>query len=135
MEIISGDAQSIFESFSETIGDLCDVIDNGDSTEINFAKLVSSIKNTMSDLGPLNPLFNSHLKLLRENLIPKVLGNWDDLSEVRKCQFGEMGIFFLCKLHLFANFATVYIVLIQWFCQTVMSLCLLLTQSSLVLHD
>lgn len=27
--------------------DLCEVINNGDSTEINFAKLVSPIKTTM----------------------------------------------------------------------------------------
>ena len=99
MEIVIGDAQSVFESCSEAIANLCDVIDNGDSTEINFAKLVSSIKNTMSDLGPLNPLFNSHLKLLRENLIPKVLGNWDDLSEVMKSQLGEMGEFFVSYIY------------------------------------
>ena len=46
-EIVSGDGQSIFELFSEALAYLCGVIDNGDS-EINFAKLVSSIKNTMS---------------------------------------------------------------------------------------
>ena len=74
-EIVSGNAQSIFESFSEAIADLCDVIDNGDSTEINFAKLAPSINNTMSDLGTVNPLFNSQSKFLRENLVSKVLGN------------------------------------------------------------
>ena len=37
---------------------------------LSFAKLVPSIKNAMSDLGPVN-----QLKLLRENLIPKVLEN------------------------------------------------------------
>ena len=67
-EIISGDGQSIFELFSEALADLCGVIDNGDSTEINFVKLVSSIKNTMSDLGPVNPLFNGQLKSLREGI-------------------------------------------------------------------
>ena len=67
-EIVSGDGQSIFELFSEALAYLCGAIDNGDSTEINFAKLVSSIKNTMSDLGPVNPLFNSQLKSLREGI-------------------------------------------------------------------
>ena len=38
-EILSGDAQSIFESVSEPVADLCDVIDNDDNTKINFAKL------------------------------------------------------------------------------------------------
>ena len=49
----------------------------------------------MSDLRPANPWLSSELKSLRENLIPNVLGNWDDLSEVRKSQLGEMGNFFL----------------------------------------
>lgn len=52
-----------------------DVIDNGGSATINFAELVSAIKNIVSDLGPVNPLLNSQLKSLREYLIQKVLGN------------------------------------------------------------
>lgn len=52
-----------------------DVIDNGGSATINFAELVSTIKNIVSDLGPVNPLLNSQLKSLREYLIQKVLGN------------------------------------------------------------
>ena len=52
-----------------------DVIDNGGSATINFAELVSTIQNIVSDLGPVNPLLNSQLKSLREYLILKVLGN------------------------------------------------------------
>ena len=47
--------------------------------DINFAKVFSPIKNTMSDLGPVNSLFNSQLKLLKEiGLIYQNLGrvNW-----------------------------------------------------------
>lgn len=52
-----------------------DVIDHGGSATINVAELVSTIKNIVSDLGPVNPLLNSQLKSLREYLIEKVLGN------------------------------------------------------------
>ena len=70
----------------------------GDS-EINFAKVVSSIKNTMSDLGPVNSLFNSQLKLLKKHLIPKILGNWVDLSEFGKSQLDEMGNFLVSFIY------------------------------------
>ena len=46
----------------EAIAYLCDVIDNGDSSESNFVKLVSSIKNTMSELKSVNPFYNSQLR-------------------------------------------------------------------------
>ena len=49
----------------------------------------------MFDLGRVNPLLSSQLKLQRENLILNVLGNWDDLSEVRKSQLGEIRNSFL----------------------------------------
>ena len=112
-------------------------MDNGNSTEVNIAKLLSSIENTMSDLDPVNPFFNSQLKSARENVIPKALGNWDDLSEVSKSQLGKMGNCF-CKLHLQTiilpqRLTKFYIILSKWFCGTVMSLCLLSTKSSLLL--
>ena len=66
-----GDVQSIFKSLSEAIADLFNVIDNGDSAKINFAKLVLSIKNTMPGLGPVSPLFNSQLKSLKENWVQR----------------------------------------------------------------
>ena len=66
-----GDVQSIFKSLSEAIADLFNVIDNGDSAKINFAKLVLSIKNTMPGLGLVSPLFNSQLKSLRENWVQR----------------------------------------------------------------
>ena len=34
-KIVRGDSQSVFESFSETITDFCDVINNGDSDSVN----------------------------------------------------------------------------------------------------
>ena len=59
----------------------------------------------MSDLGPVNPLFNTELKVLRETLLPKAIDNWEQLSDSDKAGFAEMGNFF-CKLHLLANFAS-----------------------------
>ena len=71
----SEDAQTTFDSLAITIADLFDVTDYGGSTEINLVKIVSPIKNTMSDMGGVNLMLKCQLNSLRENVIPKVLGN------------------------------------------------------------
>ena len=58
----------------------------------------------MSDLGPVNPLFNAKLKAVREELLPKVISDWHNLDEAER-KMGDMGNFF-CKLHLLSNFAS-----------------------------
>ena len=93
-----------YSVFSETLDDICDVMCNKDK-EHNFANLVGSIKNTMSDLGPVNPLFNRQLQSLREKLLPKVIENWENLDHMQRNDFIDMGNYF-CKLHLLVNFAT-----------------------------
>ena len=77
---------------------------NGDK-EKDFAKLITSITNTMSDMGPVNPLFNKKLQAFRENLLPTVIDKWDNLTQEEKDSFIQMGNFF-CKLHLLTNFVT-----------------------------
>ena len=101
-EVSDSDATAVLQNFMDTIGDICDVID-GDH-ENNLHKLVVSIKNTMSDLGPVNPLFNAKLKAVREELLPKVIDNWEYLDQETQSEMGDMGNFF-CKLHLLSNFA------------------------------
>ena len=59
----------------------------------------------MSDLGSVNPLFNSKFKEMRELLLPKVIEHWDSLTIEQKNEFKDMSNFF-CKLHLLANSAT-----------------------------
>ena len=59
----------------------------------------------MSDLGPVNPLFNAKLKAVREELLPKVISDWHNLDEAERKEMGDMGNFF-CKLHLLSNFAS-----------------------------
>ena len=103
-EIYGGDAASTLQSFTESIDDLCMAIDSKDN-ETDFAKLISSIKTTMSDLGPVNPVFNCKLKLLREQLLPKVVENWDMLAKDEKSEMSDMANYY-CKLHLLANFAS-----------------------------
>ena len=59
----------------------------------------------MSDLGPVNPVLNCQVKALREELLPKIVDNWDGLSPTQRNDLAGMGNFY-CKLHVLANFAT-----------------------------
>ena len=62
-------------------------------------------KNHNVDLGPVNPVFNCKLKLLREQLLPKVVENWDMLAKDQKSEMSDMANYY-CKLHLLAHFAS-----------------------------
>ena len=103
IEVADADAETVLKTFIQTIDDLTDVID-GDK-EKDLASLVTSIKNTMSDMGPVCPLFNTKLETFREHLLPKVIEKWSDLDDDQRSKFIEMGHYF-CKLHLLVNFAT-----------------------------
>ena len=49
-EMAGGDAASTLQCLTETIDDICDVLDESDK-EFNYSKLICSFKTTMSDLG------------------------------------------------------------------------------------
>ncbi|XP_065679669.1 uncharacterized protein LOC136094052 [Hydra vulgaris] len=103
-ELASGDAGSTLSSLTETLDNICDVLDTKDK-EKDLAKLICSFKTTMLDLGSVNPLFNSKFKEMRELLLPKVIEHWDYLTIKQKNDFKDMSNVF-CKLHLLTNFAT-----------------------------
>nr|XP_047132372.1 uncharacterized protein LOC124811137 [Hydra vulgaris] len=105
-EVVGKDAATVLQNFTNIVDGICDVVSNSATEkEINFAKLITSIKSTMSYLSSVNPLFNSQLKTLREKLLPIAISNWDFLSSNVKDNMKDMSNFF-CKLHLLANFAS-----------------------------
>ena len=95
-EVVDSDAESLLNKFCDVIGDISDVM-QGDKNK-NLSELVASIKNTMSDRASVNPLFQSKLKVYREQLLPNVIQNWDTLNQLEQTQMKEMGNFF-CSLH------------------------------------
>ncbi|KAJ8375537.1 hypothetical protein SKAU_G00061170 [Synaphobranchus kaupii] len=96
-----GDTEATLDSFMFRIKELAAAIKEGTTRE-NIAKLITSVKTTMSDQGPINPGFNRGLRMLREDLLPVAIENWDNLSEENKTQFGSMSHFY-CKMHLIVN--------------------------------
>ncbi len=94
------------DAFKTTINDIVDAVSSSsDDKDGNVANLVASFKNTMGDQGPTNPQFNAQLKEYREQLLPKVVDNWEQLTGTSRDAMIHMGYFF-CKMHILVNFAT-----------------------------
>ena len=93
-----GDAASVLKEFTSITDGICYAMSNTTSKDVNFAKLIESIKTTMSDQGPINPLFNVQLKILRESVLPTAIENWETFEATKKEELKEMSNYF-CKLH------------------------------------
>lgn len=96
-----GDTETTFESFMYRVKELAGCIKEG-TTEDKIARLIVSLKSTMSDQGPINPSFNRELQSVREDLLPVAIKNWDNLSDLTKSQLSAMSNFY-CKMHLIVN--------------------------------
>ena len=105
-EVGAADTDTLMDAFTSTVEEITAAVsDSTAEKQTKIAELISSLKNTMGDQGPTNPQFNSQVQTLRETLLPKVVENWDTLSEENQKEIANMGNFF-CKMHLLANFAT-----------------------------
>ena len=105
-EVGCADSDTMLQSFKSLVQDLADSCSQHEvQRDVKVAKLVTSITNTMSDQGSINPIFNSALSEMRGNLLPSVLDNWHNLDEATQEHLRSMGHFF-CKMHLLVNFAT-----------------------------
>ena len=83
-------AQSLFDSrhvFSGSAQDTLDTLKDIDSVHsalgksVASARIVSSLKNTMSDRHAAEKLFNTMLQDYRVEVLPKIAENWKDLAE------------------------------------------------------
>ncbi len=103
LEMSSGTAESLVEAITEkltAIASSMQSIDAKDTTE----KLVSSIKNTLSDKTNVNPAFNTLFENLHKEVLPKYCEKWDLMNAEEQKNVLEMGHFF-CRIHLLVNFA------------------------------
>ncbi|KAJ8353653.1 hypothetical protein SKAU_G00212200 [Synaphobranchus kaupii] len=88
-----GDTESTMESFMHRIKELAGVIKEG-TTEENLARLIVSLKTTMSDQGPVNPSFNRELQAVRADLLPVAIENWESLDDATKSELSSMSNFY-----------------------------------------
>lgn len=81
------------------------MLDEGNDRLSCVDQLITSVKSTMSDKGPINPCFNKQLKTLREQLLPNVIDKWETFDEQLKNSLSDM-CNFVCKMHLLPIMAT-----------------------------
>ena len=86
-EVASGSAQSMLDKVKEILDDLSASAStsNGKDTQ---TEIVTQIKSTMSDRASTEMFFNELLANYREEILPLVVKNWEELSQKEKesCQ-------------------------------------------------
>ena len=106
-EMAGGDTATTMQAFLQTLDEISETfsdVSDDESKNERIARLILSVKSTMSDQGPINPCFNSELKQMREELLPVAIDNWDSLNYENQQSFADMANFF-CKMLLLPNIA------------------------------
>ena len=67
-------------------------------------KIVSKLKNTMSDRHSAEKLFNEMVQDYRSEILPTIAENWNEMTEIKKEQLAQMNNFF-CGLHFIVGLA------------------------------
>ena len=87
--MFSGSAQNTLDVFKEILEDI-DEINRSLGKDSALAKIVASIKNTMSDRHVVEKNFNELLENYRSEVLPIAIEDWATLSEVEKVQLQRM---------------------------------------------
>ena len=102
------DAETILQCWKERVKELAKAVagTNGNEEFVSEKadQLLLSVKNTMSDQCATNGIFNKLLLDLRSDLVPKIINNWDGLTQEEQSKLMSMGNFF-CKVHPLLSFA------------------------------
>ena len=101
-EIRGADAQSQLDLFQEVLHEIGENLRKGGN---DFGKkIVSNIKNLVSDGCAVQKKFNNLFIKLRKEYLPDVVRNWGNLSNVEQESFGKINQFF-CGLHFLVGLA------------------------------
>ena len=102
-ENLCGDTKTQLDTAKEIFSELSDLISNSDDEiEKNYAHLLISIKNLMSDQHIVNKNFYDEFVKLRTDLLEKFDSNWNTMSEIEKQKSSEIHQWF-CHLHVLSN--------------------------------
>ena len=101
--VFSGSAQNTLETLKEILDDL-DVVHKQIGQDKVSSKIISKLKNTMSDRHAAEKLFNELLADYRADILPEVMANWSNVSESEREQLTRMNNFF-CGLHFLVGLA------------------------------
>ena len=95
--VFSGSSQTTLDTLKEILEDL-DVVQRELGSTAVSAKIVSKLKNSMSDRHAAEKLFNKMLAEYRADILPDIFAGWSELNDKEKEQVTRMNNFF-CGLH------------------------------------
>ena len=108
-QMLTGSAQQTLDLFKQILSDFQQNV--GSQAK---SKLLTSIKNTMSDRHIVQKNFNCLLEEYRAMILPEVITSWHDLSIEEQNSMSSLNNFF-CGLHLLIGMAdTTASTLLQW---------------------
>ena len=83
--VFSGSAKNTLEVLNEILEDLDMVQEQLGQAKVS-SKIISKLKNTMSDHPAAEKLFNQLLADYRAEILPEVMSNWSEVSESEREQ-------------------------------------------------
>ena len=86
-----------------TLKEILNDISHTTSLKVGY-QILMNIKNTMSDRAATEKKFHILLTNFREEILPCVHSNWDELTAIEKETLFKMNNFY-CGLHMLVNFA------------------------------
>ncbi|XP_063415652.1 uncharacterized protein LOC134697357 [Mytilus trossulus] len=95
-------SETVLETFKDILQDFNELCDGND---VGF-KVLTGIKNTMSDRASTEKKFQNLLENYRTTILTTIIDGWPMLTEEERAASSRMNNFF-CSLHLLVNFATV----------------------------
>ncbi|CAC5401264.1 unnamed protein product [Mytilus coruscus] len=95
-------SETVLETFKDILQDFNDLCDGND---VGF-KVLTAIKNTMSDRASTEKKFQNLLENYRTTILTKIIDGWPMLTEEERAASSRMNNFF-CSCIFLVNFATV----------------------------
>ena len=87
--IFSGSAKDTLEILKQILDDI-DSVQLAIGKDAVSGKIVSKLKNTMSDRHSAEKLFNEMLQDYRSEILPTIAENWNEMTEIEKEQLTQM---------------------------------------------
>ena len=101
--VFSGSAQNTLETFNEILDDLNVVRNKAGLSDVS-SRIISKVKNTMSDRHAAEKLFTDVLAEYRADILPEIVCGWESLSSEERGELTRMNNFF-CGLHFLIGLA------------------------------
>ena len=99
-------SKTILNTFQEILSDLDRAKQAGEGNPTVGDCIIANISATMSDQAATQKLFNKMLEELKQNTLPRVKDNWNEMTDDEKDSCSRICNFF-CGLHILINLADV----------------------------